>query len=189
MTGHPGSPAVMARFTSLPPKDHPSVWGDLWDTDMTPWDRGGPSAPLDDILTSRPDLFPRRPDGSRGTALVPGCGRGHDALLLASFGYDVVGLDLAAKAIREARDNEAKLDLDATYPLKEGVQKRGRTTWIDGNFFDDSVLRNAGVDKFDLIFDYTVRSRLKYPPTPSSQYLKRYPPHRSHFFNSPTFMP
>jgi methyl halide transferase len=34
---------------------------------------------------------------------VPGCGRGHDARLLARHGYDVWGFDFAGDAIREAR--------------------------------------------------------------------------------------
>jgi SAM-dependent methyltransferase len=34
---------------------------------------------------------------------VPGCGRGHDARLLAKWGYQVVGFDFAEAAIAEAR--------------------------------------------------------------------------------------
>jgi SAM-dependent methyltransferase len=34
--------------------------------------------------------------------LVPGCGTGHDVRLLAEQGAEVVGLDLAARAIRQA---------------------------------------------------------------------------------------
>jgi SAM-dependent methyltransferase len=34
---------------------------------------------------------------------VPGCGRGHDARLLAQRGYQVVGFDFAEAAVKEAR--------------------------------------------------------------------------------------
>jgi SAM-dependent methyltransferase len=34
---------------------------------------------------------------------VPGCGRGHDARLLAKWGYGVVGFDFAEAAVAEAR--------------------------------------------------------------------------------------
>ena len=50
---------------------------------------------------------PAGPGAARRTALVPGCGRGHDALLLAAWGYDVVGLDYSAEAVRRAAENMA----------------------------------------------------------------------------------
>lgn len=41
------------------------------------------------------------PEGGR--VAVPGCGRGHDARLLAQRGYQVVGFDFAEAAVKEAR--------------------------------------------------------------------------------------
>ena len=41
------------------------------------------------------------PEGAR--VAVPGCGRGHDARLLAQRGYQVVGFDFAEAAVKEAR--------------------------------------------------------------------------------------
>ncbi|SPN97395.1 related to thiol methyltransferase [Cephalotrichum gorgonifer] len=154
-----GSQEVQNLFKGLPTQNHGSAWEQLWTTSLTPWDRSGPSPPLADLLSSRPDLFPLPRGGEEGrrrTALVPGCGRGHDVLLLASFGYDAVGLDLAETAIREARANEEAAAADETrYPLAEGVVERGRVTWVAGDFFSDAFLREAGVDSFDIIFDYT----------------------------------
>jgi hypothetical protein len=117
--------------------------------------------PLHDLLTERTSLLgPAAPTAASGnkrkTALVPGCGKGHDVLLLASWGYDVVGLDLAETALKEARENaEAVKDSDA-YKLQEGVQERGKITWALGDFFADDFLKEAGVENFDLIFDFTV---------------------------------
>src|SRR4051794_24490209 len=78
---------------------HASRWDSLWRESYTPWDRGGPSLALADLLSSQlsspssQQLIPipssQDDDQKRKKALVPGCGRGHDVLLLSSFGYDV----------------------------------------------------------------------------------------------------
>ncbi|KAL2110595.1 hypothetical protein VUR80DRAFT_969 [Thermomyces stellatus] len=152
-----GNPSVTSTFAALPAEDHPSAWEHLWATSLTPWDRAGPSPPLADVLASRPDLFPPRPDGERKTALVPGCGRGHDVLLLSSFGYDVVGVDLAETAVREARENQRQVNMEEVYPLRDGVRERGKVTFVAADFFEDGFLKEAGVQNYDLIFDFTVR--------------------------------
>ena len=45
---------------------------------------------------------PRRPLPP-GEVLVPGCGRGHEAALLAELGFEAIGLDLSGEALQEAR--------------------------------------------------------------------------------------
>jgi SAM-dependent methyltransferase len=146
------------RRLLMTPGDREELWKEKW----TPWDRNGPSLALGDVLTEREDLVPP----SRGvdadgavrvkTALVPGCGRGHDALLLASFGYRVVGLDYAESAIEECIANEEAVGEEETYRAREGVVK-GSVKWVSGDFFTDGFLASAGLgDMFDLIFDYTV---------------------------------
>lgn len=132
-------------------------WSDLWNKSHTPWDRAAPQPALPEILTTRPDLFLARPDGKRPVALVPGCGRGYDALTLASFGYDVVGLDLAEEAMREARAYEERATKEGLYPLREGVEERGKITWLAADFFGDDIQKKTGIETFDLIFDFTVR--------------------------------
>lgn len=65
----------------------------------TPWDHGAGAPPLEELLETRPgEIW-----GDRGV-LVPGCGRGHDAAMLARAGYRVTGLDLSGRAVAEARD-------------------------------------------------------------------------------------
>ena len=64
----------------------------------TPWDHGVGAPPLEELL----EIRPRTIWGDRGI-LVPGCGRGHDAAMLARAGYRVLGLDLSGRAIEEAR--------------------------------------------------------------------------------------
>lgn len=94
----------------------------------------------------------------RRTALVPGCGRGHDALLLASFGYDVWGLDVSERGLELARVNERLAHEKGLYKTRDGME-RGTVHWVEGDFFSDAWARDAGTGgsgRFDLIFDYTV---------------------------------
>jgi thiopurine S-methyltransferase len=63
--------------------------------------------------------------------LVPGCGRGHEAALLASLGFEVVGLDFSAEAVREAR-------------RLHGEQAR-RLTWVQADLLDAEALDAAGL--------------------------------------------
>ncbi|MGH7353151.1 MAG: methyltransferase domain-containing protein [Candidatus Rokuibacteriota bacterium] len=74
----------------------PAFWEDLYAQHGDGWELGGPAPPLVDVLERTPP--------PRGRVLVPGCGRGHDARLLARRGYDVVAVDWAAAAVQEARE-------------------------------------------------------------------------------------
>lgn len=67
-------------------------WGARYREGNTPWDVGGPHPELAARLArGEAPLRPPRP-GAR--ALVPGCGRGHDALALARAGWRVTAVDL-----------------------------------------------------------------------------------------------
>jgi SAM-dependent methyltransferase len=142
---------VFQTFHNVPAKEHASKWNQLWDTSVTPWDRGQASDALRDLLTQRADLVPPVAKGERRKkALVPGCGRGHDVLLLASLGYDTVGLDLSHGAINAAEENER-----AVVSNGSSDETRGKVRWVVGDFFEDGFLEEGGVQEFDLIFDYT----------------------------------
>lgn len=174
-------PAFFADSTS--PSDFSAHWSRLWQGGWTPWDRGGPSLALHDLLNSveHRHLFPsplltteEDEDGAeqnmkikRRKALVPGAGRGHDVLLLASHGYDAYGLDLAADAADAARENMARYwnTNNGAYAAKDPTVGRGTVTFLTGDFFEFDFSSVEGlcnyVDKsgifrgFDLIFDYT----------------------------------
>lgn len=137
-----------------------------------------PSLALADLLIQRPDLLPpaqeldprgsplrsspTSPADSR-SALVPACGFGWDALLLASFGYNVWALDVSSTAIEKAKEIEKESLEKDWYKTREHFD-RGTITWITADFFDQDWAKNTGVDgtgKFDLIFDYTVRLLLE----------------------------
>jgi methyl halide transferase len=172
--GSTAEPSLSQRFASAPPDPaaHAAIWSSCYRDDFHPWDRAGPSLALADLLDQRPDLVPpaqehdargrltRDESGAaiRSTALVPGCGLGHDALILAARGYDVWALDVSPEAIEQARRNEAAAQSDAVYSVPQNFE-RGSITWVTGDFFADAWATDAGTEgsgKFDLIFDYTV---------------------------------
>jgi methyl halide transferase len=152
--GPPGNQIVFQTFHDVPPSEHAQGWDRLWATSVTPWDRGQPSDALRDLISDRPDLVPPVAQDQKTAALVPGCGRGHDVLLLAELGYDVVGLDLSQEAIDAARENERRVFEEED--KKDGVVRRGEVKWVVGDFFSDEFLQKTGRQSFDLIFDYTV---------------------------------
>jgi SAM-dependent methyltransferase len=69
-------------------------WSDRYLAGNTPWDHGAPHPELERLIEEGALAPPRR--GVR--ALVPGCGRGHDALALAAVGWSVTAIDFAPEA-------------------------------------------------------------------------------------------
>lgn len=74
----------------MPPTD----WNQCYASNDTPWDKGRPSPVLEQYLRAHP---------LSGCVLVPGCGAGHDAALVASHGAQVMGVDLSPLAIERAK--------------------------------------------------------------------------------------
>ncbi|KAF9510058.1 hypothetical protein BS47DRAFT_1300732 [Hydnum rufescens UP504] len=93
---------------------------------ITPWAVARFQPPLDYILSHRSLHLPKH-----GNALVPGCGRGDDVVLLAALGFDTLGIDISPTAVNVAQQY-------AYIPL----------TFIQLNI-------GAPKDGFDLIYDYT----------------------------------
>lgn len=108
----------------------PEFWEDLYARGGDGWELGGPAPPLVDFVETTPP--------PKGRVAVPGCGRGHDARLLAARGYDVTGFDFATAALRAARQLAAREGVDATF--------EGRDVFTLGR-----DLPNA----FDGIWEYT----------------------------------
>jgi hypothetical protein len=145
---------LKSHFEGAALSAHPSKWDDLWKEGFAPWDKGMPNPALVDLLSERQDLFPAKQ--GRKKALVPGCGKGYDVLLLSSWGYDAYGLDVSETALEGAKQTEKEVEDQDVYKVKEEVQK-GSVTWLSGDFFKDEFFKDVkGKPNFDLIYDYTV---------------------------------
>lgn len=171
LIGHPNhsdAPIVVQYFHDLLTGRNPRLW------QLTNWvghgfGHDGTHASLSQIPSKSAQL-------ERKSALVPGCGKGFDALALAMVcGYDVVGLDSSHYAIDNAwhyqndidaliRDlRRPDLENEADQKWTEWIKKNprilkdaGRVDYIEGDFFSDDWLERAGTEKFDLIYDFRV---------------------------------
>jgi len=167
------------KFLDKPLNEHAAGWEELWTADKTPWDRNGPSLALYDAVVNHPELFPSALQSSepgqpprRRRALVPGCGRGYDAILLGALGYEVYGLDAAATAIAAARKLQSTSKDDPQYAARDPAVGQGPVTFLHGDFFQDDFTQQTGGADFDLMFDYTFLCAL--PPVARPAWAKRF---------------
>lgn len=157
------------HFDEFPGTDYADGWAKLWDSgDFLPWDRMKPSPALSDTLDNHAQVIGTSklilPDGTsrRKRALVPGCGRGVDVMLLQAYGYDVVGLEYAAKAVEACEKYATETENDEIYAAKDQTIGKGKRTFVEGDFYADDWLEKAGLGDFgkegvfELIYDYTV---------------------------------
>lgn len=162
MTEQPTQPKyargrLFSHFNEVDESLHGSKWDELWKEDFAPWDNGLPNPALVDLLNERQDMFEVHPQGRKRKALVPGCGRGYDVLLLAAHGYDAYGLDVSERALENAKEVEKDIEGKEVYEARPGVEK-GSITWLVADFFKNDFQRDLeGDGTFDLIYDYTVR--------------------------------
>ncbi|MCB2154757.1 methyltransferase domain-containing protein [bacterium] len=88
--------------------DHPEYWNESYEQGArAAWNTGAPAPPLRRYF-SDPKAEPAPP----ARIFVPGCGHGHEVVMLAKMGYNVTGVDLSPLAIEHARTNLG--DLNAT---------------------------------------------------------------------------
>ncbi len=71
------------------------AWSDRYKNSDTPWDLSSPTPEFVRLLEEK--VVPKK-----GKVLVPGGGRGHDAILFSKQGFDVDLVDFAPSAIEEA---------------------------------------------------------------------------------------
>ncbi|KAJ5295741.1 S-adenosyl-L-methionine-dependent methyltransferase [Penicillium antarcticum] len=152
-----GQTRLVRHFEGRSIDDHSAAWSNLWDTDNSDmWDRGKPSPALIDALEQNQDTFnPITADGRRKRALVPGCGKGYDVVMLALHGFDAYGLDVSSKGVSVAEEYAGK-ELQSPQPYNFGAEgtarERGNVSFIEGDFFKSKWEDGR---KFDLIYDYT----------------------------------
>jgi SAM-dependent methyltransferase len=111
----------------------PDAWNERYQNGNTPWDLSGPTPEFVRLLDEG-----RLPP--KGKALVPGGGRGHDAILLAQRGYDVDLVDFAPDAVHAA--------------LAEASRQKAVLYGYCRNFFD---LPATGYHQasYDVLLEYT----------------------------------
>lgn len=73
----------------------PDAWNERYQNNETPWDLSGPTPEFVRLLDEK--ILP-----AKGRVLVPGGGRGHDAILFANRGYEVDLVDFAPKALEDS---------------------------------------------------------------------------------------
>ncbi|RAL12426.1 thiol methyltransferase [Aspergillus homomorphus CBS 101889] len=169
-----GQTRLVRHFAGQSIDQHTDGWAQLWDTDNSDlWDRGKPSPALIDLVEERRDLVsPVRADGSRKTALVPGCGKGYDVVMLALHGFDAYGLEVSATGVSVAKQY-AESELASPQAYNRGAAwvdcQPGKVEFIQGDFFKRDW-EKPGL-KFDLIYDYTFLCALH--PSMRSQWAAR----------------
>jgi SAM-dependent methyltransferase len=88
------------------------AWDERYRKASTPWDIGEPAPPFVDFLA--------RPDAPvPGRTIVPGSGRGHDALYFARHGFEVLGVDIAPTAVNVANERAQSEGLSAKAIFEE----------------------------------------------------------------------
>jgi SAM-dependent methyltransferase len=116
-----------------------------------------PNPALSDALKDKASIIgqPLHSDGRRKRALVPGCGKGYDVLLLAAAGYDAIGLDLEG-AIQQANSFTIEAWGRKEYDVWDERIGRGELEFVDGDFYKEDWEKEVGEGGFDVIYDYTV---------------------------------
>ena len=99
-------------------------WNGRYEVGDTPWEKGRAAPPLIELLEkSGIEIW------GGGRVLVPGCGTGHDVRVLAGLGLQLLGLDLAERAVSLAKEHEQEGSED--YELGDFLD----FTWREGKSF------------------------------------------------------
>ena len=153
---------LRSHFGDFQDADYGQAWAKLWESgSFLPWDRGRPSPALIDTLENfRHVIGSPVFDGKRKKALVPGCGRGVDVLLLSSYGYDAVGLEISPQAVTACKEfAEAN---EGSYPVRDEKVGKGSAQFVLGDFYKNEWKKEVGMEEnetFDLVYDYTVSKK------------------------------
>ncbi|KAH6716505.1 S-adenosyl-L-methionine-dependent methyltransferase [Leptodontidium sp. MPI-SDFR-AT-0119] len=160
-----GPSRLIDHFNGSSVQNQGSRWCALWQSNESDlWDRGKPSPPLIELVEQRGDIIQSRADnGRRKKALVPGCGRGYDVVMLAQHGFDAYGLEISTDAIAAAEAySTSEMDAPSAYNFaragRDSPGTAGGVTFLQGDFFQrdwELATPLEGDAKFDLIYDYT----------------------------------
>jgi len=110
--------------------ESPSFWDERYNTKNIPWDLDSSNPAFEDLLKEKKLINP-------GSLLIPGCGRGFDAISAAKAGFNVTALDFSKSAIKFAK----------TLAEKEGMKI---------NFITQDIFSFNVVESFDTVYDCTM---------------------------------
>lgn len=103
-------------FGGRPPTSHERQTGLPWDASYrdgpAPWDVVGPQPAVARLAAA---------GAFAGTVLDAGCGTGENALLVASLGLTVVGVDVAETALATARRKAADRGIDVEFAVADAL--------------------------------------------------------------------
>jgi SAM-dependent methyltransferase len=103
-------------FGGRRPTSHERMTGKLWDASYhdgpPPWDIDQPQPAIARLASD---------GGFAGTVLDAGCGTGENALLVASLGLPVLGVDVAETALAIAREKARDRGLEAEFAAADGM--------------------------------------------------------------------
>lgn len=123
----------------------PDFWEERYQQGTTGWDLGEPAPPFVDFLQSSDAPVP-------GRTAVLGCGRGYDALLFASYGFDVVGFDFATSAIEDAFKYQQLLINQSLILKASGQSLPTSATFLQRDIFE---LPQEFSEQFDYVIEHT----------------------------------
>src|SRR5271170_580840 len=104
-------------FGGRRPTSHERMTGRSWDASYTdgpaPWDIGRPQPAIARLASE---------GGFSGAVLDAGCGTGEHALLVASLGLPVLGVDVAETALAMAREKAARQKVALENTSERGIE-------------------------------------------------------------------
>ena len=111
--------------------DSPIFWNEIYKNNQAGWDLKSPNPVLLEIMNKKEFLQPCN-------ILIPGCGKGYDAVTAAKLGYNVTAVDFSPLAISFAKQLAEK--------------ESANVKFLESDIF--KITKN-GDEGFDAIYDYT----------------------------------
>lgn len=108
-----------------PEIDLPAYWDEKYLNNEANWDLKSPNPVFVELIEDKKLIKP-------GKLLIPGCGRGYDAVAAAKRGFEVTALDFSEEAIKYARHLAKKEGLDINFLTKDLFKLNGGYE----NYFD-----------------------------------------------------
>ncbi len=110
--------------------DKPKFWDEIYKNGQSGWDLKSPNPIFLELLENKEALEP-------GSILIPGCGKGYDAIAAAKHKFTVTAIDFSEYAISFAKNL--------------AIQEPVNVEFLKKDFFS---LEDEFYGKFDFVYDY-----------------------------------